>query len=84
LKLANRRTSARLPRTHTLHQLNGSYEEVLMSDRKVIPFRKRPPSQTELEVYRQITRGWLPEMRQFMFPEHFKHDRSDAEDRPRE
>jgi hypothetical protein len=27
-----------------------------MTDRKVIPFRKRPPSEAELEVYRQITR----------------------------
>jgi hypothetical protein len=50
-----------------------------MSDRKVIPFRKRPPSQTELEVYRQMTRGWSPEMRQLMFPEHFRHDQGAAE-----
>jgi hypothetical protein len=55
-----------------------------MSDRKVIPFRKRPPSEIELEVYRQITRGWRPEMRQLMFPEHFKHDQGAAEDHRRE
>jgi hypothetical protein len=45
-----------------------------LSDNKVIPFRKRPPSQTELEVYRRITRQWSPELRQLMFPEHFKRD----------
>jgi hypothetical protein len=45
-----------------------------MSDQKVVPFRKRRPSLTELEVYRHITRNWHPEMRQTMFPEHFKLD----------
>jgi hypothetical protein len=48
-----------------------------MSDeRKVIPFRKRPrpPSEAELEVYRQMTRNWSPQMRRLMFPEHFEKD----------
>jgi hypothetical protein len=45
-----------------------------MSDNKVIPFRKRPPSENELEAYRQMTRNWHPQMRQSVFPEHFKHD----------
>ena len=45
-----------------------------MSDNNVIPFRKRPPSQVEIEYYRMITRNWPPHMRQMMFPEHFKHD----------
>jgi hypothetical protein len=53
-----------------------------MSDSNVIPFRKRPPSENELEIYRKITRNWHPEMRALMFPEHFKHD--DAKrDQPR-
>jgi hypothetical protein len=45
-----------------------------MSDNKVIPFRKRPPSKCELDVYRRITRNWHPEMRRSVLPEHFKHD----------
>ena len=51
-----------------------------MSDQKVIPFRKRPPSENELEVYRKMTRNWSPEMRQLMFPEHFKRDPERKED----
>jgi len=50
-----------------------------MSDSTVIPFRKRPPSEQELEMYRKMTRNWHPEMRQLMFPEHFKHDRQKHE-----
>jgi hypothetical protein len=45
-----------------------------VSDRKVIPFRKPPPSKGELSVYRLMTRNWHPEMRQLIFPEHFKLD----------
>jgi hypothetical protein len=45
----------------------------------VIPFRKRPPSEKELEVYRQITRNWDPALRQMMFPEHFKHEQDSDE-----
>jgi hypothetical protein len=51
-----------------------------MSDDKVIPFRKRPPSETELQVYRQMTRNWDPALRQMMFPEHFKHDQNKNRD----
>jgi hypothetical protein len=42
-----------------------------VSDRKVIPFRKRRPSKSELAVYEQITRNWSPQMRQLMFPQYF-------------
>ncbi len=49
-----------------------------MTDNKVVPFRKRPPSEAELEVYRRITRNWHPEMRRLMLPEHFKRDQSGA------
>ena len=45
----------------------------------VIPFRKRPPSESELDVYRQITRYWSPAVKQLMFPEHFKHDQEREE-----
>lgn len=46
-----------------------------MSDEKVIPFRKRPPSETELEVYRRITRQWSSLMRQMMFPDYFRYEK---------
>ena len=45
----------------------------------VIPFRKRPPSESELEVYRQITRNWDPALRQMMFPDHFKREQQSDE-----
>jgi hypothetical protein len=45
-----------------------------MSDDNVVPFRKRPPSDAEIEYYRMITRTWHPQVRELIFPEHFKHD----------
>lgn len=45
-----------------------------MSSDNVVPFRKRPPSEAELEVYRWITRGWNTQMRQMMFPEYFEYE----------
>lgn len=49
-----------------------------MSDAKVIPFRKRPPSEAELEAYRRVTRNWHPDMRRLVFPEHFKKEQARA------
>jgi hypothetical protein len=43
-----------------------------VTDRKVIPFRKRRPSPIELLVYRQATRKWHPQMQQLVFPELFQ------------
>ena len=45
-----------------------------MSDNKVVPFRRRPPSQGELEAYARMTRHWSPSLRQMMFPEYFKRE----------
>lgn len=45
-----------------------------MSDDNVVKFRKRPPSEAELEVYRRITRNWSTEARRMMFPEYFEHE----------
>lgn len=45
-----------------------------MGSDNVIPFRKRPPSQTEMDVYRRMTRGWSAALRQRMFPEHFRRE----------
>ena len=45
-----------------------------MSDSKVIPFRKRPPSPGEMEAYRRFTRNWSNELKQLMFPDYFRHD----------
>ena len=50
-----------------------------MDHDNVIPFRKRPPSEHELEVYRQITRNWDPALRQMMFPDHFKREQQSDE-----
>lgn len=43
-----------------------------MTDRKVVPFRKRPPSLAELVAYRHATRKWHPQMQQLVFPDHFQ------------
>jgi hypothetical protein len=51
-------------------------QESALTDRKVIPFRKRPPSQAELEIYRRMTRHWHPEMRRLVFPDHFQKDQA--------
>ena len=45
--------------------------EEAMSDRKVIPFRPRPPSKSELEFYARMTRNWSPKLKELMFPRHF-------------
>ena len=45
-----------------------------MSDSNVIPFRKRSPSDVELEAYERMTRNWDPALRELMFPEHFKQE----------
>jgi hypothetical protein len=46
-----------------------------VADNKVIPFRKRAPSPTELEAYQRMTRHWSPTLRQLMFPEYFRRER---------
>jgi hypothetical protein len=53
-----------------------------MKHNNVIPFRKRPapPSEAELERYRQETRNWHPEMRRRLFPEHYELELRYAED----
>lgn len=45
-----------------------------MGQDNVIPFRKRPPSDGEMEAYRMMTRNWSPELKRLMFPHHFMHD----------
>jgi hypothetical protein len=41
-----------------------------VTDRKVIPFRKRAPSPAELLAFRHATRKWHPQMQQLLFPDH--------------
>ena len=54
-----------------------------MSDSKIIPFRKRPPSPGEMEAYRRFTRSWSNELKRLMFPEYFRHDnQADRRDTP--
>jgi hypothetical protein len=50
-----------------------------MSYDNVIPFRKRAPSEGELEAYRRLTRSWSPELRQMMFPEYFRYEQQKAD-----
>ncbi|HEY2341188.1 MAG TPA: hypothetical protein VGH75_11705 [Steroidobacteraceae bacterium] len=54
-----------------------------MSDSKVVPFRRRPPSQAELEVYQRMTRHWSPTLRQMMFPELFNRAQDKVRRTPR-
>ena len=73
-KLANRRTE-RGRRARIVSGSQSHFAEAPMNDEKVVPFRKRPPSEAELEMYRRVTQNWHPEMRRLMFPEHFRHDK---------
>jgi hypothetical protein len=43
-----------------------------VTHRKVIPFRKRPPSVAELLAYRHATRKWQPQMQQLLLPDLFQ------------
>jgi hypothetical protein len=52
-------------------------EEAPVSDDKVVPFRPRPPSKSEVNVYTRMTRNWSPELRELMFPEHFRQQYKD-------
>jgi hypothetical protein len=62
-------------REHNLGRpVKASVPGVAVSRDNVIPFRKRPPSERELDVYRQMTRGWSAALRERMFPEHFRRD----------
>jgi len=54
-----------------------------VSDNKVVPFRRRPPSQAELEVYQRMTRHWSPTLRQMMFPELFRREQDKERRSPR-
>jgi hypothetical protein len=54
-----------------------------VSDNKVVPFRRRPPSQAELEAYQRMTRHWSPTLRQMMFPEYFKREEQAESSSPR-
>jgi hypothetical protein len=56
-------------------------QRFFVSDNKVVPFRRRPPSQAELEAYQRMTRHWSPTLRQMMFPEYFKREEQ-SEPRP--
>jgi len=54
-----------------------------VSDNKVVPFRRRPPSQAELEAYQRMTRHWSPTLRQMMFPEYFRREQASEPGSPR-
>ena len=81
-KPANGRTNRRPTATHNLCG-NGHAQRFFVSGNKVIPFRRRPPSQAELEAYQRMTRHWSPTLRQLMFPEHFKREQASEPGSPR-
>jgi hypothetical protein len=54
-----------------------------VSDSKVVPFRRRPPSQAQLEAYQLMTRHWSPTLRQMMFPEYFRRELEREQGSPR-
>ncbi len=72
-KPANGRTNRCISATHNLRG-HCQAQRFAVSDNKVIPFRRRPPSQVELEIYQRMTRHWSPTLRQLMFPEHFRRE----------
>lgn len=45
-----------------------------MARNNVIPFRRRPPTEQELEAYRLMTRHWSPALRRLMCPRHYEAD----------
>lgn len=51
-----------------------------MSNDNVIPFRKRPPSDKEMDVYRQVTRHWSEASKQLLLPEHFSIESNEREE----
>jgi hypothetical protein len=59
----------------SLYEKQSTPPGATLSDDNVIPFRKRPPSEAELEMYRRITRTWSAQMKEIFFPEHFRLDR---------
>jgi hypothetical protein len=63
-----------------LHTLIQSFtrQRIPVNHDNVIPFRKPPPSEAEMEAYQLLTRNWDPSLRRLMFPEHFKHEQDKA------
>jgi hypothetical protein len=43
-----------------------------MTDRKVVPFQKRPKAPADLLAYRRVARKWQPEVQQLPLPDHFQ------------
>jgi len=43
-------------------------------DNVVVPFRRRPPTQQELETYHLLTRHWSPALRRLLCPRYFEAD----------
>jgi hypothetical protein len=50
-----------------------------VSNDNVIPFRKRPPSDEEMDVYRMVTRRWSNASKQLLLPEHFSVELTDRD-----
>jgi hypothetical protein len=55
------------------------FEDRSMSRDNIIPFRKRPPSDKEMDVYRVTTRRWSDASKQLLLPEHFSMELAERE-----
>jgi hypothetical protein len=47
-------------------------------DNVVVPFRRRPPAQQELEMYHMLTRHWSPALRRLLCPQYYEADARQA------
>jgi hypothetical protein len=45
-----------------------------LSTDNILPFRKRPPSDKEMDVYREVTKRWTDASRQLLLPEHYSNE----------
>ena len=75
---AKRRTFAQAPAAHTFRKFIS--RAAIVSADNVIPFRKRPPSGKEMDVYREMTRRWPDASKQFLLPEHFAVELNEREE----
>ena len=74
-----RHPSCAMHKRHDSSLYNTAHWGDFVSDSKVVLFRRRPPSKTELDVYKSMTRLWSSEMRQRIFPDHFRAIGKDAD-----
>jgi hypothetical protein len=48
-------------------------------DNVVVPFRRRRPTQQELDTYHMMTRHWSPALRRLLCPQYYEADAQQAD-----